>query len=197
MDAEWLFEVGVAWSDRLMTSLDARAVVLQTARGDAQLAREGQGPQVLVSHGGPGGFDLGLAWSRHLLDGGCEVLAPSRPGYLRTPLDSGRSPKNQADLYAAILDSLDIERLAVLGFSAGAPSAVHFAARYPDRTKALFLDAPILLPFEPPISAARRATYESGVLVWLSYQMVMRRPETMARFMINGRRQPPAGLPPI
>ena len=176
----------MAWADNLMASLDARADVLQTARGAVQLARQGHGPPVLVSHGGPGGFDLGLAWSRHLRDGGCEVLAPSRPGYLRTPLQSGPSPKKQADLYAAVLDLLDIERVAVLGFSAGAPSAVYFAARHPDRTRALFLDAPILLPFEPPIGTARRAMYESGVLVWLSYQMVMRWPRALARFMISG-----------
>lgn len=177
---------GVSWADKVMASLDERAAVLRTARGDVQLGREGQGPPVLVSHGGPGGFDLGLAWPRHLRDGGCELIAPSRPGYLRTPLQSGRSPESQADLYAALLDALDIRRVAVLGFSAGGPAAVHFAARYPDRTKALFLDAAILFPFEPPISAALRATYESGALVWLSYQIVMRRPDVMARFTING-----------
>ena len=174
------------WSENLMKSLDGRAVVLKTARGEAQLARDGHGPQVLVSHGGPGGFDLGLAWCRHLRDVGCELLAPSRPGYLRTPLQSGPGPESQADLYAAILDALQIERVTVLGFSAGGPSAVHFAARHPERTKALLLDAAILLPFEPPIGAARRATYESGMLVWLSYQLVSRRPEVMARFMIDG-----------
>ena len=174
------------WSEKVMRSLDGRAVVLQTARGEAQLAREGRGPQVLVSHGGPGGFDLGLAWSRHLRDGGCELLALSRPGYLRTPLSSGPTPERQADLYAAVLDVLSIERVAVLGFSAGAPAAVHFAARYPERTRALLLDAAILMPFEPPISTIRRATYESGVLVWMSRQLVLRRPEAMARFMIDG-----------
>ncbi len=165
----------MSWSDKLMASLDERATVLQTAHGPVQLAREGQGPPVVAIHGGPGGFDLGLAWCRHLRDGGCEILAPSRPGYLRTPLQSGRSPESQADLYAAMLDALDIERAAVLGFSSGGPSAVHFAARHPDRTTALFLDTAILLPFEPPINALQRATFESGFFVWLSHQMVMRR----------------------
>lgn len=176
----------MSWSEKVMASLDNRAEVLETARGDAQLAREGHGPRVLVSHGGPGGFDLGLAWARHLRDGDCELIAPSRPGYLRTPLESGRSPESQADLFAAILDVLGIERVSVLGFSAGAPAAVHFAARYPDRTRALLLDAAILFPSDPPISAAQRATYERGALVWLSCQMVMRRPALMTSLMING-----------
>ena len=114
-----------------MASLDARATVLRTARGDVQLAREGRGPPVLVIHGSPGGFDLGLAWCRHLRDGGCELHAPSRPGYLRTPLESGRGPQDQADLYAAMRDTLHVERATIMGFSSGGPSAVHFAARPP------------------------------------------------------------------
>ena len=169
-----------------MASLDERASVLWTARGDVQFARDGQGPPVLVSHGGPGGFDLGLAWCRHLRDGGCELLAPSRPGYLRTPLQSGRSPENQADLYAAILDTLDIERATILGFSSGGPSAVHFAARHPDRTTALILEAAILLPFKPSINAFQRALIESSLLVWLTYQFASRKPELMARFSVDG-----------
>ena len=176
----------MSWSDKLMASLDERAIALQTERGDVQLAREGQGPPVLAAHGGPGGFDQGLAYCRHLLDGGCELLAPSRPGYLRTPLQSGRSPESQADLYAAILDTVHIERAAILGVSSGAPSAVYFAARHPERTTALFLDSAILLPFEPPIGALRRATIESSFVVWLSCQMASRKPELIAPFAVNG-----------
>ncbi len=164
--------VHTKWSDRVLTSLDARATVLETACGDVQVAREGQGPSVLVFHGGPGGFDQGLGWCQHLLAGGCEVLAPSRPGYLRTPLESGRTPEEQADLYAAVLDSLGIARTAVLGFSTGGPAAVQFAARHPDRINALFLDTAILLPFLPPVGALRRATFESSFFVWLSHLTV-------------------------
>lgn len=176
----------MSWSNRLMASLDARATVLRTARGDVQLARDGQGPPVLVSHGGPGGFDLGLAWCQHLRDGGCELLAPSRPGYLRTPLQSGRSPESQGDLYAAILDELHIEHVTIVGFSSGGPSAVQFAARHPNRTTALILEAAILLPFEPPINALQRAIIESGFLVWLSYQIAGRTPRLTVRFSVDG-----------
>lgn len=85
-----------------------------------------------------------------------------------------------------MLDELHIERVAISGFSAGGASAVHFAARHPERTTALFLDAAILLPFEPPISRLRQATFESSVLVWLSYQMAARSPDLATRFMIGG-----------
>jgi pimeloyl-ACP methyl ester carboxylesterase len=176
----------VTWSERLMATLDARSSVLATARGDVQVARKGRGHAVLVVHGGPGGFDQGIAWCRHLWEGGCEVIAPSRPGYLRTPLQSGAHPQDQADLYAAILDVLGIERVAVLGFSSGGPSAVHFAARHPERTSALLLDTAILLPFVPPLGPIRRASFESALAVWLSYELVVRYPHLMARFMIGG-----------
>lgn len=169
-----------------MDALDQRSTVLQTAHGDVQLAREGQGPPVLAIHGGPGGFDQGLAWCRHLWNGGCEVIAVSRPGYLRTPLQSGSESYSQADLYAAALDALNIERVAIMGFSSGGPSAVHFAARHPDRTKALFLDTAILQPYQPPISAFQRATFESGFVIWLSLLMVASWPTLMARLMVDG-----------
>lgn len=176
----------MSWADRLMAFFDERATVLQTARGEVQLARAGHGPPVLVSHGAPGGFDLGLAWSRHLQDSGCELLAPSRPGYLRTPLESGRRPEDQADLYAAMLDTLGIDRVAVLGFSSGAPSAVHFAARHPQRTTALLLDASILLPLEPPMGRLQQASIEWGPLVWFSYQISTRRPALVTSFSVSG-----------
>ena len=176
----------MAWSQRVMEALDERAAVLDTSRGTVQLARVGEGPPVLVVHGGPGGFDLALAYGKHLRDAGCEVLAPSRPGYLRTPLRSGRSPADQADLYVAVLDTLQLDRVAILGFSSGGPSAVHFAARHPDRTTALLLDTAILLPFEPPIAALRRATYESGVMVWFAFQLATRKPALATRLMVDG-----------
>jgi len=176
----------MSWSDKLMASLDERATVLHTSRADVQLAREGKGAPILAIHGGPGGFDQGLAYCRHLRDGGYELLAPSRPGYLRTPLEAGRSPESQADLYAAILDTLRIERAAILGVSSGGPSAVHFAARHPDRTTALFLDAALLLPFKAPMTAIQRATVETSLFVWLSYQVASRRPTVMTSFAVDG-----------
>jgi pimeloyl-ACP methyl ester carboxylesterase len=141
---------------------------------------------VLVAHGGPGGFDQGLAFYRHLRDGGCELLAPSRPGYLRTPLDSGRRPQDQADLYAATLDALDIERAAMVGHSSGGPSAVHFAARHPERTTALFLDAAILKRFTTRFGVLERVTLESGLVVRLSYELACRWPARMTPYAVSG-----------
>lgn len=37
--------LAMSWSERLMASLDGRATLLRTERGDVQFARDGQGPQ--------------------------------------------------------------------------------------------------------------------------------------------------------
>jgi len=173
------------WSESLMALLDGRATMLETERGPIQVAREGNGPKVMAIHGSPGGFDQGLVWARHLRDGGCELIAPSRPGYLRTPLDSGRSPAQQADLYAAMLDALHINKVTVLGISSGGPSAVHFAARHPDRTDALLLDAAVLLPIAPATNALERVIFESAIGTWLSCQIAKKRPKLTAALVVD------------
>jgi len=173
------------WSENLMTLLDGRATMLETELGPIQVAREGDGPRVMSIHGSPGGFDQGLVWARHLRDGGREVIAPSRPGYLRTPLDSGRSPAQQADLYAAMLDALCIDKVTVLGISSGGPSAVHFAARHPNRTNALLLDAAVLLSIAPAGSEIERAIFESGTGIWLSCQIAKRWPKLTAARVVD------------
>ncbi len=66
-------------------------------------------------------------------------MAISRPGYLGTPLSAGRSPQEQADLCAAVLDALRIRCTAMMAISGGGPTALQFALRYPDRCKALVM----------------------------------------------------------
>ena len=168
-----------------MTLLDGRATMLETERGPIQVAREGNGHREMSIHGSPGGFDQGLVWAQHLRDGGCELIAPSRPGYLRTPLDSGRSPAQQADLYAAMLDALHINKVTVLGISSGGPSAVHFAARHPNRTDALLLDAAVLLPIAPATNALERVIFESAIGTWLSCQIAKKRPKLTAALVVD------------
>lgn len=118
--------------------LEAGARVIETARGRIELARVGtRGPAVLVLHGTPGGYDQAVGLGEAAQQAGFQFLAVSRPGYLRTPIEMGRTPAEQADAYAALLDALDIERVAVVGISGGGPSALEFAVRHPDRCWAL------------------------------------------------------------
>ena len=83
-------------------SLSRRSRIIATAKGPIEVEITGDGPGVLVLHGGLGGFDQG-SWIAHTLDlRVCRVIAVSRPGYLGTP-DVG-SP-------------LGIERIAVVEVS--------------------------------------------------------------------------------
>jgi pimeloyl-ACP methyl ester carboxylesterase len=70
------------------------------------------------------------------------VIAMSRFGYLRTPLPADGSAEAQADAHACLLDALGLERAAVVGASAGAPSALQLAVRHPERVATLVLMVP-------------------------------------------------------
>ncbi|MCK7496615.1 MAG: alpha/beta fold hydrolase [Comamonadaceae bacterium] len=96
----------------------------------------------LMIHGSGGGHDQGMAWARPLAQHGVRVIAMSRFGYLRTPRPADASPEAQADAHVCLLDALGIAEAAVMGVSAGAPSALQTAIRHPDRVSALVLVVP-------------------------------------------------------
>jgi pimeloyl-ACP methyl ester carboxylesterase len=112
--------------------LDLRTA--QTPLGPVEYDLTGaEGPVVLSVHAGLGGADQGRLFADWLGGSGFRILSPSRPGYLGTPLTSGGTAEEQADLLAALLDELAIDRVGVLGLSAGGPVAYTFAARHPER----------------------------------------------------------------
>lgn len=86
-----------------------------------------------------GGYDQGLILGRAIDPPGYRILAPSRPGYLGTPLTTGRTPTEQADACAALLDALSIDRVDIAAVSGGGPCAIEFAVRHPARCRSLVL----------------------------------------------------------
>ena len=124
----------------------AGSQIVETPCGSIEYAVAGNGPPVLVVHGAGGGFDQGLDLSKALVQRGFRVIAMSRFGYLRTPLPADASPAAQADAYACLLDALNVQLAAVVGLSAGAPSSMQFALRYPERSAALVLLVPAAYP---------------------------------------------------
>ena len=126
--------------------ISVRSQIVETPCGQIEYAVAGNGPPVLVVPGAGGGFDQGLDFGQALVQSGFRVIAMSRFGYLRTPLPADASPAAQADAHACLLDALNIPRAAVVGFSAGAPSSMQFALRYPERTTALALLVPAAYP---------------------------------------------------
>ncbi|HEU4528738.1 MAG TPA: alpha/beta hydrolase [Actinomycetota bacterium] len=106
-------------------------------------------------HGVVGGFDVPPSW-RALVPAGYRIIAPSRFGYLGSPLPEHASTAVQADAFDSLFDKLGIERVPVLAFSAGSTSAVQLALRHPDRVSALVLVASNA-PHEKPVTLAPRA----------------------------------------
>ena len=113
---------------------------------------------MLALHGGMGGHDQSWLLARALLADveNYRVIAVSRPGYLETSLSVGSSPQEQADMYADLLDALQIPAAIVAAVSAGGPSAIQFAVRHPTRCRALVMVSTCSGHLEtPPRIAAR------------------------------------------
>jgi 2-hydroxy-6-oxonona-2,4-dienedioate hydrolase len=117
--------------------------LINTQCGLIEYADEGTGPVIFAIHGAGGGFDQSLELAEDFLPTGYRVVAPSRFGYLRTPLPSDASTMAQADAHAGLLDALKVQKAVVVGGSMGAPSAMQFCIRHPDRCSALVLLFPI------------------------------------------------------
>ena len=124
---------------RAYERIEGRSAVLATPEGDIEFIAGGSGPPVLVVHGSGGGFDQGELVAQALLGDAFHWIAPSRLGYLRSTLPDGATFADQARAYARLLDHLGIARVAVVALSHGGPSALLFAAMYPERVSALVL----------------------------------------------------------
>ncbi|HYO87414.1 MAG TPA: alpha/beta hydrolase [Candidatus Limnocylindrales bacterium] len=111
---------------------------VQTPCGVIEYGEVGAGTPVLVIHGSGGGYDQGLLMGARLGEG-FRVIAPSRFSYLNAPLPDDASVVAQADAYACLLDALKIDCVVVMGLSAGGPSVLQFALRYPERVSGLVL----------------------------------------------------------
>jgi pimeloyl-ACP methyl ester carboxylesterase len=120
----------------------AGSTIAETAAGKIEYAVAGTGMPLLSIHGAGGGYDQGLLIAHDLFGDRFRVIAPSRFGYLRTPVPRDASPAAQAAAAAALLDVLGVDRAIVVGASAGAPSAMQLAMRHPERVAALILMVP-------------------------------------------------------
>jgi 2-hydroxy-6-oxonona-2,4-dienedioate hydrolase len=127
------------------------STLIATRCGPIEVQQAGAGVPLLVAHGSGGGHDQGMAFAGALAQHGIRVIAMSRFGYLRTPMPADASAAAQADAHVCLLDALGIRRAAVMGGSAGAPSALQMAIRHPDRVSALILLVP--LTYKPPTQA--------------------------------------------
>ena len=116
--------------------------IFQSRYGDIEYRVSGTGPAVLVSHGITGGVDQAEAlvtqWRSFQPDQSRFILV-SRFGYLGSDLPGGATARTQAATYRDLLEHLGIDRVFIVGNSAGGPSAMWFAIDYPRRTRGLIL----------------------------------------------------------
>jgi pimeloyl-ACP methyl ester carboxylesterase len=112
--------------------------VIGAGAARVEVTTRGTGIPVLVLHGSPGGIDAAEVMSRFLPEDRFRSVLVSRPGYLGTPLDPDHaSIDDEADLLAAVLDGLGIDRVGVLAWSGGGPAAYRLAVRHPARVSAI------------------------------------------------------------
>ena len=157
------------------------SMLIATRCGPIEVQQAGAGVPLLVVHGSGGGHDQGMAFAGALAQNGIHVIAMSRFGYLRTPMPADASAAAQADAHVCLLDALGIRRAAVMGGSAGAPSALQMAIRHPDRISALILLVP--LTYKPPtqsdsappmpawVEATMMRLIGSDLLFWVALQI--------------------------
>jgi pimeloyl-ACP methyl ester carboxylesterase len=160
----------------------AGSQLVETSLGPVEYGTTGDGPPVLVVHGSGGGYDQGLALAE-FLGTGLRFIAPSRFGYLRSPMPEDVSPAAQADHFVALLDELGIESVPVVGISAGGLSALQFALRHPQRCSALVMvsavsQAPSSASEKPPAPDwVYRTLFQTDLPYWL---LTKAAPQTVA-----------------
>lgn len=103
---------------------------------------DGDGPPLVLLHGFTGAAS---SWAplRAALRG-FRTIAIELPGHGRSdaPHDPGSyALPSVADLIACVLDAHALDRVAMLGYSMGGRTALHFAVRHPARLSALVLES--------------------------------------------------------
>ena len=148
--------------------------LLETAKGPIEYAVAGEGYPLLVIHGGPGGYDQALGLGDMFPPEGFQIICPSRPGYLRTPLTVGATYPEQADALVALLDGLGIDQFGVLGASAGGPATYEIAIRHPQRVKALVAVDAVSRTYQMPqqAGAVEQKLFLSKPGEWLLNKML-------------------------
>ncbi len=185
--------VFTSWRSDRLAALESASEIAKTSAGATEFQIRGEGPSVLVFHDAPGGYDQAALYGESLADDGLQVIAPSRPGYLRTPLTTGLLPMQQADAMAALLDTIGLKDVAVLGVGDGGPAAAEFALRHPDRLRSLVLVSSVYKD-HPADEKPRKGNSAEWVLrtltgdigSWLAVEGVRKNPRKILDWMLQG-----------
>ncbi|MBI4855499.1 MAG: alpha/beta hydrolase [Acetobacterium woodii] len=115
-----------------------KAETVETSYGRITYIDEGEGEVILSCHGICGGYDQAYDTLSDKTDN-YRVIAPSRFGYPGSDVAENPSIDSQVETFVELLDTLNIDKVYVLGTSAGGAVAIKFALLHPERTKGLIL----------------------------------------------------------
>lgn len=148
--------------------------IAQTTKGPIEYRLEGDGPVILVLYGGHCSHHTRLSHER-LATVGYSVLVPSRPGYDQTPSSVGRTAQEAADAIAALLDTLNIKSVYIIGISAAGPTALAFAVRHPNRILKLILESAVSTEWDEQIKRLSRIGFgRPEKFTWAMMRMALR-----------------------
>lgn len=138
--------------------------IAKTKKGSIEYRLEGSGPTVMVLNGGHCSRESRLSHEQ-LANYGFSVLTPSRPGYDSTPSDVGKSAQAAADALAALLDTLQIAIVDVIGISAAGPTALAFVQQHPSRVRKLILESAVTTDWDEQTKRRSRIGFGRGAKV--------------------------------
>lgn len=136
--------MSVTASDVEAKTQDAQVLTLAGGR-EIGFAEYGDpaGSPVLALHGAPACRLMFRVADQEAARLGLRLIAPDRPGYGLSPIDSEGTLKSRTDELIAFADALGWSRFAVLAVSGGGPYAVSLAAALKERVTALALVSPM------------------------------------------------------
>ena len=142
----------------------------------------GSGPFLLYFHAVLSGYDTAV-----IPPPGVRIIIPSRPGYLGTSIESGRSVEEQANVMAALLDALNIESVVAYGTAAGAAFAITFASMFPDRTDGLITYAAVTERTNIPGDLEAPIAFRSEFVSWSLFSLftAIRGPEGIVKSIVT------------
>jgi pimeloyl-ACP methyl ester carboxylesterase len=148
--------------------------IARTSKGSIEYRFEGSGPTIVVLNGGHCSRETRLSHEK-LTEHGFSVLTPSRPGYDSTPSEVGKSARAAADALAALLDTLQISTVDVIGISAAGPTALAFAQQHPSRVRKLILESAVATDWDEQTKRRSRIPFGGAAKVtWAVMHMMLK-----------------------
>lgn len=119
--------------------------IIETNHGKIEYSRKGNGSPILYLHGSLSNCNDDFG-HEPLIKAGFSIISPSRPGYGHTPLSSGQTAEQAADLLQDLLDYLNIKVIDVIAVSGGGLTGLYFCSKYQNSVRKIILESAVSKP---------------------------------------------------